>query len=110
MYVQNIVLCIIIYYTKTDLDFKQGAKKMIKKLSKYGNSLALLIDKPVLDLLNISETTSLRIKTDGTRLIIEPVMEFKENSNIISEDEKLQKMYESLVEKYGPALKKLSEN
>ncbi len=83
---------------------------MIKKLSKYGNSWALLIDKPILDLLNISETTNLRITTDGTCLKVEPVNEKSLEKGHISAEEKLQKLYEELVVKYGPALKKLSEN
>lgn len=44
---------------------------MIKHLTKHGNSLALVIEKPVLDLLNISAQTPLQVVTDGTRLIIE---------------------------------------
>ena len=82
---------------------------MIKKLSKYGNSFALLIDKPILELLNISETTSLRVKTDGNRLIIEPLRKTNDKS-AVKEEEKLQKLYDSLVKKYGPAFKKLAEN
>lgn len=44
---------------------------MIKHLTKHGNSLALVIEKPVLDLLNFSDKTPLQVVTDGTRLIIE---------------------------------------
>ncbi len=46
---------------------------MIKTLSKHGNSLALVIDRPVLDLLNIDVETPLDISTDGQVLIIAPV-------------------------------------
>ena len=46
---------------------------MIKKLSKYGNSFAIIIDKPILELLNITYNTSLKIKTDGEKIIIEPI-------------------------------------
>ncbi len=45
---------------------------MLKKLTKHGNSLALVIDRPILDLLNIDAETALDISTDGTRLIIGP--------------------------------------
>lgn len=83
---------------------------MVKKLSKYGNSLAIIIDKPVLELLNISEETKLKIRTDGTRIIIEPIRETEESADIISEDKKLQDIYEKLIKKYGPALKKLADN
>jgi antitoxin MazE len=43
---------------------------MTKKLVKHGNSLALVIDKPVLELLNITADTPLTISTDGRRLVI----------------------------------------
>ncbi|MCZ7584413.1 MAG: AbrB/MazE/SpoVT family DNA-binding domain-containing protein [Deltaproteobacteria bacterium] len=46
---------------------------MVKTLSKHGNSLALILDRPVLDLLNIDENTPLEITTDGDGLVIRPV-------------------------------------
>lgn len=78
---------------------------MIKKLSKHGNSLAILIDKPILELLNINEHTQIHIKTDGTNIIIEPI-----RNTTISSDSKLQELYEDLVGKYNNVLKKLSKN
>jgi len=45
---------------------------MVKKLTKHGNSLALVIDKPVLELLRIDQETPLDITTDSRRLIISP--------------------------------------
>ena len=81
---------------------------MFKKLSKYGNSFAVLIDKPILEILNINEKTRLKIKTDGIRIIIEPVS--AEAKLPISDDEKLNQIYKKLVKEYGPALKKLADN
>jgi antitoxin MazE len=46
---------------------------MIKKLSAVGNSLGLIIERPILELLNITKDTALEIKTDGEALIIRPV-------------------------------------
>ena len=46
---------------------------MIKKLTKHGNSLALVMDRGVLDLLHITEKTALEIVTDGRALIIAPI-------------------------------------
>jgi len=43
---------------------------VIKKLTKHGNSLALVIDRGVLDLLDIDAETPLSIKTDGKCLIV----------------------------------------
>ena len=45
---------------------------MVKKLTKHGNSLAVLLDKPILEMLNINEKTPLKIRTDGINIIIEP--------------------------------------
>ena len=46
---------------------------MIKKLSAVGNSLGLIIDRPILDLLDITKDTPLEVRTDGDALIIRPV-------------------------------------
>lgn len=45
---------------------------MIKKLTAVGNSLGLIIERPILDLLNIDKDTPLEIRTDGEALIIRP--------------------------------------
>ena len=45
---------------------------MIKKLTKHGNSLALILDKPVLELLKIDADTPLEISTDGQKLVVSP--------------------------------------
>lgn len=75
---------------------------MIKKLTKHGNSLALVIDRGVLDLLEIDAETPLNIKTDGKCLIVTPV-----------HDAARQKKFRSVLAKvnrqYGSALKKLAE-
>jgi antitoxin MazE len=46
---------------------------MVKKLSAIGDSLGLIIERPILELLDISKDTPLEIKTDGEALIIRPV-------------------------------------
>jgi antitoxin component of MazEF toxin-antitoxin module len=75
---------------------------MIKKLTKHGNSLALIIDRPVLDLLNIDAETPLDISTDGQVLIITPAQDKKRR-------ERFQEALESTNRKYGRALKRLAE-
>ena len=45
---------------------------MVKRLTKHGNSMALVIDRPILELLNIDSETPLEISTDGKQLIIAP--------------------------------------
>jgi antitoxin MazE len=47
---------------------------LIKKLTKYGNCFALVIDRPVLNLLGIEIDTPLEISTpDGKKLEITPL-------------------------------------
>lgn len=46
---------------------------MKKKLSAIGNSLGIVIEKPILELLDIDRETELEMTTDGRRLIVEPV-------------------------------------
>jgi antitoxin component of MazEF toxin-antitoxin module len=46
---------------------------MIKKLTTIGNSYGLVLDKAILELLNITPETELELTIDMTRLIIEPV-------------------------------------
>lgn len=46
---------------------------MIKRLTPHGNSAALVIDKPVMELLGITMDTPLKITTDGRSLIISPI-------------------------------------
>lgn len=45
---------------------------MLKKLAKYGNSSALVLDKAILELLGIEEGSIVKIKTDGVSIIITP--------------------------------------
>lgn len=46
---------------------------MIKRLTQAGNSYAVVIDKPILELLHISPQTELRVSTDGRSLTLTPV-------------------------------------
>jgi antitoxin component of MazEF toxin-antitoxin module len=46
---------------------------MVKKLTRIGNSLALIIDKPILELLKITADTPIELSTDGHRLVVTPL-------------------------------------
>lgn len=50
---------------------------MIKKLIQHGNSAALIIDKPILELLNMDVDTPVEVSTDGRILTISPVRDQK---------------------------------
>ncbi len=43
---------------------------MVKTLIKHGNSYALIVDRPILELLKISPESPLELSTDGTCLVI----------------------------------------
>ena len=45
---------------------------MLKKLVKYGNSNALILDRAIMELLNIKEGAVVKLQTDGKALIITP--------------------------------------
>ena len=45
---------------------------MVKTLTRHGNSYALIIEKPILELLGISPKMPLEITTDGKALIVRP--------------------------------------
>jgi len=44
---------------------------MYKKLSRIGNSLAIVIDKPIREVLGWSRETVVKLSTDGQRIVIE---------------------------------------
>lgn len=75
---------------------------MVKTLTKHGNSLALVIDKAILELLKVDADTPLEISTDGNVLIISPVRDKKRR-------EKFTTALNSANMRYGRALKKLAE-
>lgn len=55
---------------------------MLKKLAKYGNSTTLVIDKAILELLNMNESTIVKLTTDGTSLIITPATPANKNEKV----------------------------
>ena len=60
---------------------------MIKRLSAVGNSLGFIIERPILELLNITKDTPLDVKTDGEALIIRPVKLSKMDRVVAAADE-----------------------
>ena len=74
---------------------------MIKKLTRHGNSLALVIDRAVLDLLEIKADTSFRILTDRRTLIISPAPEQEHRR-------KIKAASATANERYGRMLKRLA--
>jgi len=75
---------------------------MIKRLIQHGNSAALILDKPILDLLHLNIDTPFEITTDGRNLILSPQVEENREEDIL-------KSLEKINEKYSKVLKKLGE-
>ena len=76
---------------------------MQKRLVKHGNSLALVIDRPILDLVNIDAEQPLEVSTDdGRRLIIQPV----ETSDRRA---KFRASLQRVTSKHAKTLKRLAE-
>jgi antitoxin MazE len=75
---------------------------MVKRLTKHGNSLALVIDRGVLNLLEIDADTPLSVTTDGRCLIVTPVRDPEREKRFRAALERVNK-------RYGPALKRLAD-
>lgn len=75
---------------------------MIKKLVSHGNSAALIIDKPIMELLKMNMETPLEISTDGRNLIISPVESYRREKRFRSALDKVNKTH-------GKTLKKLAK-
>jgi len=75
---------------------------MQKTLIKHGNSLALVIDKPILEMLDISADTPLELSTNGDALLVSPVRDQKRRKRL---EASLQKINERFVDD----LKRLAE-
>ena len=75
---------------------------MLKKLTKHGNSLALVIDRPILELLKIDADTTLDISTDGEKLTIGPAKPSERRRKFDAAQAKAH-------QKFSGAFKKLAE-
>jgi len=74
---------------------------LVKKLIQHGNSAALILDKPILDLLNLKVDTPLEITTDGKNLIISPQSDVDKEKDILASLEKINKKYSRTLQKLG---------
>ena len=75
---------------------------MLKKLTKHGNSLALVIDRPILELLKIDADTTFDISTDGEKLTIGPAKPSERRRKFDAAQAKAQ-------QKFSGAFQKLAE-
>ncbi len=75
---------------------------MIKTLTKHGNSYAMVIDKPILELIRATPETPFEIISDGRSLVFTPVRDPEE-------EKKFQDAVEMVHKRFGNAMKKLAE-
>ena len=77
---------------------------LTKHLTKHGNSYAVIIDRPIMDLLKIDPTTPLEISTpDGESLVITP-------QRNLARKKLFKKNLAKIHSKHGKALKRLAED
>lgn len=75
---------------------------MVKTLKKHGESLALVIDQPILELMGVDESTPLTVAFDGRSLIVtraNPEEHRKQVDQAIAE----------IHEEFGQSLARLAE-
>ena len=75
---------------------------MIKKLTKHGNSAALVIDKPILSLLGPTADTSFEVRTNGNSLILTPVRDEER-------EKRLDEAFEENVKRYKKTFETLAK-
>ena len=75
---------------------------MVKTLVKHGNSYALVIDKPILELLRVTPDTPFDILTDGQALVLTPVRDR-------AREKKFEKALAMVHKRFGRAMKRLAE-
>lgn len=74
---------------------------MIKRLTRHGNSLALVVDKAILELLKIDADTPLEITTDGRSLLVTPTDPERR--------EEFRAALDKVNRRHGKALRRLAE-
>lgn len=72
---------------------------MIKKMVQHGNSSALIIDKPIMELLHIDDDTLLEISTDGSNIIISPVHDSERINKLNKSLDKINKKHKTTLQK-----------
>lgn len=73
----------------------------LKHLTRQGNSLAIIIDRPILDMLDINEKTMLKLTTENGRIILEPI-------SAEEIDRRFKVAADKVEKRFGRALKRLA--
>lgn len=75
---------------------------MVKKLTRTGNSVALVLDKELLEATGLEAGSTVEVATDGRVIIISPPAEKKRSA-------KVDAILGKLDRRYGRVFKKLAE-
>ena len=75
---------------------------MIKKLTRTGNSIALVLDKPLLEELGLDENAEVEVSTNGQVIVITP-------KRSTARDRKFRKAVDKVNAKYAGLFRRLSE-
>ena len=76
---------------------------MEKKLTRTGNSLALVLDKPLLEATGIDAETPLEISTDGDVIVISPVRSTRRAA-------KLRLATQEVLDRYAGVFERLADS
>ena len=75
---------------------------MIKKLTRTGNSVALVLDKPLLDQLGLDENAEVELSTNGQVLVITP-------KRSAARERKFREVVAEINREYAGLFRRLSE-
>jgi putative addiction module antidote len=73
---------------------------MRKKLTAIGNSVGLIIDKPVLELLGLDQDDEVEITSDGERLIV---------SRVGARRRRVEAVLDDILEEHAETLRRLAQ-
>lgn len=80
---------------------------MTKKLVRHGNSMALIIEKPILNLLKINEDSDIDVAIENGALVIR--LASAQNDSKKREEELIEKIGRDIVKRYDEVFRKLSK-
>ena len=75
---------------------------MKKKLTRTGNSVALVLDRPLLEQLGLDESSEVELSTNGDVLVMTPVRD-------AIREKRFRRSAEKIATKYAGLFKRLSE-
>lgn len=75
---------------------------MVKRLTRQGNSVAIVLDRPILEAAELEEGQEVEVSTDGDVIVITPVRSK-------SRQAKLRTVVNRLHEKYAGAFRRLAQ-